>query len=1448
VRQIADFVALLRDPEKALGTWPGDEHARVTLAGRFPPHTNGEKARRRSPSDRRHSMAIRSWIRNLFASRMPRTNRKAPARSRLSVEMLEDRLIPATLTVSALADNTLADSQLTLREAILLVNNGGDATAALGRSLTSGEAAAVNTTTPFGVNDTIMLTGSGSSGVNDLTVDLPLNLARSVRIAGPGAGQFVIDGDAATTVIQVRSGVTATISGLSIMKGWNHDRTPGGGIWNAGTLTVQNCTIAENSPSAGPGGGIYNSGTLTVQNCTIAGNTAYGGGGIYNSGTLTVQNCTIAGNTANASGPSAGVGGGILNVHTATLEYSTVAENYAGGTTSSLGDHIGGEGGGISNSSTLTLNGSILAGNTINLDGVAGDDGPNDIRGTIASVSSYSLIGVGDGSGLTNGVNGNLVGTSAAPLNPLLGPLQNNGGPTKTMALLPGSPAIAAGASVAGITTDQRGASRPAVPDIGAYQTQALAFTSAASTTFTETYACTFAVQASGFTTPVLSESASDVLPQGVTFNPVTGVLNGTPARGSAGTYTLHFIANNGVGDVVTQTFTLSVHTRAASAKFVQALYQDELGRTASATEVAAQVGTLDGTGGQSAVVSGIVNSTEAHVRVVVSWFQTYLGRSPSSTESGFWAGLLSGQTEENVLSQIVGSTEFYSRAQSMGFGGTPNQNCVQALYQSLLGRAPSSTELAAQVNELQLVGQQGLALTILQSVEYRADVVQSYYTSLLGRTGSSAEIASNVNSGLDLRAIRMNIESSVEFFIHAATTPPTITSFTVPPTGNEGSAAALSATANNAAGNFYPLTYTWTVTRPDGTTLTTLTGASATFTPPDNGNYGVRLTVTDEDGFSVSRTTTDAVANVAPTPTFSGYTTGLATQVLTYTAAATDPSPVDSAVGFTDRINWGDGSPIQTISPTVNNGSGVSVSHVFTTAGTYTVALTATDKDGGASTVNRTVTVLALNSANLQTVINQQGSITFQAASNTDTSNVVAAVDGLSAQTTPVTVTLNLGGGSYTTDTHVTAPAGVTVVVANGTLIGGSPALIVDSGVVLLDHVTTRNATNAPTIVVNSGSLTLRNDVIEETTLGSQPALLITGGTVDLGTTASPGGNTFHAHGNGELIHNSGSNNVPAVGNSFAADGVAITSPYRVKDRIFDALNSGGGGLVGFVANQVYVTPTSGSIQRGVDAVAAGGTVNVEAGSYKDYDAGSKLVTIAFANGPVLTQQADALDPSVRTLVVTGTPGNDRILFNPGGGAGGTVKVLVNDLPQGTFSPTGRLIAYGGAGDDDIQVAGGLTLPAWLYGGDGNDRLKGGGGNNVLLGGAGDDTLIGGAGPNLLLGGLGADTLNAGSSDDLLIGGTTAFDANQAALAAVMAEWTSGRDYATRMANLRGTGSGPRANGDFFLKASGPDATVFDDNAVDVLHGGSGMDLFFASLSQDIIHGRRSSEIVENL
>src|SRR5213078_1254620 len=107
------------------------------------------------------------------------------------------------------------------------------------------------------------------------------------------------------------------------------------------------------------------------------------------------------------------------------------------------------------------------------------------------------------------------------------------------------------------------------------------------------------------------------------------------------------------------------------------------------------------------------------------------------------------------------------------------------------------------------------------------------------------------------------------------------------------------------------------------------------------------------------------------------------------------------------------------------------------------------------------------------------------------------------------------------------------------------------------------------------------------------------------------------------------------------------------------------------------------------------------------------------------------------------------------------------NGTDLGTFQPTGRIIVNGLAGNDDIQVAGGVTVSCWLDGGDGNDRLKGGSGNNVLLGGAGDDLLVGGNDRDILIGGTGADRIVGNAADDILVAGVTAYDGNEAALCA---------------------------------------------------------------------------------
>ena len=196
----------------------------------------------------------------------------------------------------------------------------------------------------------------------------------------------------------------------------------GGGVFNSGTLALSGCTVSGNS--ALNGGGVYNRGTLTLSGCTVTGDSAFNGGGVENGGTLTLSGCTVTGDSAGF------FGGGVENFGTLTMSGCTVTGDSAGG------------GGGLYNTAT----GTVALNSTI----VANSLGGGDIVNNGVLTGSHDLIG--DGSGGIVGT-GNLLGTVANPINPLLAPLGNYGGPTQTTALLPGSPAIDQGGAVAALTS-----------------------------------------------------------------------------------------------------------------------------------------------------------------------------------------------------------------------------------------------------------------------------------------------------------------------------------------------------------------------------------------------------------------------------------------------------------------------------------------------------------------------------------------------------------------------------------------------------------------------------------------------------------------------------------------------------------------------------------------------------------------------------------------------------------------------------------------------------------------------------------------------------------------------------------------------------------------------------------------------------------------------------------
>ena len=342
-------------------------------------------------------------------------------------------------------------------------------------------------TIDFGVTGTITLTTGG------------LPVIKAISINGPGPDHLTVDGNHASGVFQVQldGGGAATIAGLTITNG-NANR--GGGISNEfSMLTVSNCTISGNSaPDVfGVGGGIFNdvafsNATLEVLNCTISGNSAGdNGGGIYNYGgsntaTLKVINSTLSGNSAHF------YGGGIYNLSAyggsapADILNSTFSGNTAGRfgggiynnastggssplavlhSTFSDNSAFGGPSGGIANfSGALQLGSTILNASSI-----------SNSSGTITSLG-YNLSSDDGGGFLT--ATGDQINTT-----PMLGPLQDNGGPIFTHALLTGSPAIDAGdpnfdpnAFNPPMLYDQRGSGYDRVAhgriDIGAFEVQ----------------------------------------------------------------------------------------------------------------------------------------------------------------------------------------------------------------------------------------------------------------------------------------------------------------------------------------------------------------------------------------------------------------------------------------------------------------------------------------------------------------------------------------------------------------------------------------------------------------------------------------------------------------------------------------------------------------------------------------------------------------------------------------------------------------------------------------------------------------------------------------------------------------------------------------------------------------------------------------------------------------
>ncbi len=395
---------------------------------------------------------------------------------RLRMESLEDRRMLAVFSVSNL-DDAGAGS---LREAIDDANNN------------------INN---LGGADQIAFVGAATSGVIALTTG-EIEITEALTVTGPGQAGLTIDAQQNSRIFNITaSSGDFTIAGLTLTGGKTTgnnasaaDTTFRGGAVRSltmGSLTIDQSTISGNSTtgSGADGGGVFSTGDLTLNGSTVSGNSTASfnadGGGLWSFLDVTLTNSTVS---ANSTTGAFSDGGGIFAIGVVTLSNSTVTDNHVMQSSA--------KGGGIwSIFTSINITNSIVAGNT------AGGGGPDLEPGTGALDVVFSLIGDNDGTTLAEAqtpdlfgdlipdADGNLIGSAAGAgvLDPLLGPLVDNGGPTLpsgdvilTHALLFGSPAIDAGdpAAAPGVLGvplyDQRGSNFGRVQngriDMGAFE------------------------------------------------------------------------------------------------------------------------------------------------------------------------------------------------------------------------------------------------------------------------------------------------------------------------------------------------------------------------------------------------------------------------------------------------------------------------------------------------------------------------------------------------------------------------------------------------------------------------------------------------------------------------------------------------------------------------------------------------------------------------------------------------------------------------------------------------------------------------------------------------------------------------------------------------------------------------------------------------------------------
>jgi len=521
----------------------------------------------------------------------------------------------------------------------------------------------------------------------------------------------------------------------------------GGAVSNSagGGGSISGCNFSGNHAGVTGGGGISAySGQLTIVNTSFDGNSSgnQGGGLLLFGGSATVTNCTFSGDTASGSG------GGIASFGAVTLTNCTVSGNSASN-----------NGGGLANYGTATLGNTIVAGNTA-------ATGP-DVSGGITSQGN-NLIGETDGS--SGWVGSDLTGTVASPLNPLLAPLGNYGGPTQTMALLPGSRAIDAGNNAlipAGVITDQRGSNRVVngTVDIGAFESSG--FTIAVTSGSGQSTGVLTAFPNSLVATVAAKNPLEPVAGGLVTFTPpasgASATLSGSPATISAtGTASVTATANG-----ITGSYSATASGITAPASFSLKNYQLIVALDPSASAALSLAGNasintpgvvyVDSSSSSALSASGNAKVKAAAIDVV--------GGVKKSGNASLSPAPVTGAPVLSVASLPLPSTTGMTNYGAFSLGGNSSKTIQPGIYSSISVSGNAKLTMASGTSGIYIIEGGGFSVSGNASVTGSGVMIVNAGSKYPGTGGTYGSISLGGNGACSLSPLTSGPYAGVVFF-----------------------------------------------------------------------------------------------------------------------------------------------------------------------------------------------------------------------------------------------------------------------------------------------------------------------------------------------------------------------------------------------------------------------------------------------------------------------------------------------------------------------------------------------------------------------------------------------------------------------------------------------------------------------------------------------------------